>query len=88
VAAGDEVPVLLLKAGKEPGQAVGYLDDGSMVVVERGRGHVGREVPVVVTSVLTTANGRLVFGRPAERSSRRSRRRRARARPPAAPREP
>jgi uncharacterized protein YacL len=65
VAAGDEVPVLLLKAGKEPGQAVGYLDDGSMVVVERGRGHVGREVTVVVTSVLTTANGRLVFGRPA-----------------------
>ena len=38
VAAGDDVPVLLLKAGKEAGQAVGYLDDGSMVVVERGRG--------------------------------------------------
>ena len=65
VAAGDEVPVLLLKAGKEAGQAVGYLDDGSMVVVERGRSRVGQEVLVAVTSVLTTANGRLVFGRPA-----------------------
>ncbi len=64
VAAGDEVPVLLLKAGKEAGQAVGYLDDGSMVVVERGRDRLGSEVPVKVTSVLTTANGRLVFGKP------------------------
>ncbi len=66
VAAGDEVPVLLLKAGREAGQAVGYLDDGSMVVVERARDRVGSEVPVRVTSVLTTANGRLVFGRPAD----------------------
>jgi uncharacterized protein YacL len=56
--------VLLLKAGKEPGQAVGYLDDGTMVVVERSRDRVGHEVAVVVTSVLTTANGRMVFARP------------------------
>jgi uncharacterized protein YacL len=63
VAAGDDVPVLLLKAGKEAGQAVGYLDDGSMVVVEGGRPRLGQEVDVRVTSVLTTANGRLVFGR-------------------------
>ena len=77
VAAGDEVPVLLLKAGKEAGQAVGYLDDGSMVVVERCRSRVGLEVQVQVTSVLTTANGRLVFGRPAgepEESAPRARR--------------
>ena len=66
VAAGDDVAVLLLKAGKEAGQAVGYLDDGSMVVVERARERIGSEVPVRVTSVLTTANGRLVFGRPAD----------------------
>lgn len=66
VAAGDDVTVLLLKAGKEAGQAVGYLDDGSMVVVEKARERVGGEVPVHVTSVLTTANGRLVFGRPAD----------------------
>jgi uncharacterized protein YacL len=63
VTAGDDVSVLLIKPGKEPGQAVGYLDDGTMVVVERARGSVGREVPVTVTSVLTTANGRLVFAR-------------------------
>jgi uncharacterized protein YacL len=66
VVAGEDVPVLLIKAGKEPGQAVGYLDDGSMVVVERARDRVGSEVSVRVTSVLTTANGRLVFGRLAE----------------------
>jgi uncharacterized protein YacL len=69
VAAGDDVPVLLLKAGKEPGQAVGYLDDGSMVVVERGRARLGELVEVRVTSVLTTANGRLVFGQPVGESA-------------------
>jgi uncharacterized protein YacL len=63
VAAGDVVQVLLLKAGKEPGQAVGHLDDGSMVVVEQARALVGTEASVAVTSVLTTANGRMVFGR-------------------------
>src|SRR3954471_4061162 len=66
VAAGEDVNVLLIKGGKEPGQAVGYLDDGSMVVVERARDRVGTEVPVRVTSVLTTATGRLVFGRTGE----------------------
>ena len=64
VAAGDEVTVLITKTGKEPGQGVGYLDDGTMVVVERGRDFVGHEVHVSVTSVLTTSNGRLVFSRP------------------------
>ena len=64
VVAGDEVSVLLLKPGKEQGQAVGYLDDGTMVVVESARDQIGREEHVRVTSVLTTANGRMVFGRP------------------------
>ena len=64
VVAGDEVAVLLLKPGKEPGQAVGYLDDGTMVVVERGRDAIGGEIVVRVTSVLTTANGRMVFAAP------------------------
>ena len=66
VVAGEDVNVLLIKAGKEAGQAVGYLDDGSMVVVERARDRVGSDVMVRVTSVLTTANGRLVFGRLAD----------------------
>ena len=65
VSAGDVVPVLLTRPGKEPGQAVGYLDDGTMVVVERSRERVGDDVRAVVTSVMTTANGRLVFARPA-----------------------
>jgi uncharacterized protein YacL len=65
VVAGDDVEVLLLKPGKEPGQAVGYLDDGTMVVAERSRGRLGEEVTVRVTSVLTTANGRMVFAKPA-----------------------
>jgi uncharacterized protein YacL len=65
VAAGDDVAVQLLKSGKEFGQAVGYLEDGSMVVVERAREHIGSELTVRVTSVLTTSNGRLVFARAA-----------------------
>ena len=64
VSAGDLVAVLLTRAGKEPGQGVGYLDDGTMVVVERSRERVGGEVHATVTSVLTTANGRMVFARP------------------------
>jgi uncharacterized protein YacL len=66
VVAGEDVSVQLIKAGREPGQAVGYLDDGTMVVVERGRRLVGQEVPVRITSVVTTANGRLVFAHPVE----------------------
>jgi uncharacterized protein YacL len=66
VSAGDEVSVLLIKPGKESGQAVGYFDDGTMVVVEHGRASVGHEVTVRVTSVLTTANGRMVFAQPVE----------------------
>jgi uncharacterized protein YacL len=64
VVAGEQVTVLLTKAGKEPGQAVGYLDDGTMVVVERARDGVGQDALVHVTSVLTTPNGRMVFARP------------------------
>jgi uncharacterized protein YacL len=68
VVVGDEVDLHLLKAGKEAGQAVGYLDDGTMVVTEHARDKVGTECRVVVTSVVTTANGRLVFARPASRA--------------------
>lgn len=66
VQAGDDVNVLLIKAGKEPGQAVGYLDDGTMVVAEKCRARIGNEAAVRVTSVLTTANGRMVFATPAD----------------------
>lgn len=65
VAAGDSIRVHLLKPGKEAGQAVGYLDDGTMVVAEGCRGQVGKEADVRVVSVLVTANGRMVFAEPA-----------------------
>jgi hypothetical protein len=64
VSTGDEVRVLLTKPGRDPGQAVGYLDDGTMIVVERSRERIGHDVTVRVTSVLTTANGRMVFAHP------------------------
>jgi uncharacterized protein YacL len=61
---GDALSVRLVKAGEEPDQGVGYLDDGTMVVVENGRDQVGRTVHVAVTSTLQTTAGRLVFARP------------------------
>jgi uncharacterized protein YacL len=61
---GDALSVRLVKPGEEPDQGVGYLDDGTMVVVENGREHVGRTVHVAVTSTLQTTAGRLVFARP------------------------
>ena len=60
---GEQVSVRIVKTGEEPGQGVGYLDDGTMVVVEAGRDHVNRQVIISVTSVLQTSAGRMVFGR-------------------------
>jgi len=60
---GDEITLRLAKPGEEPGQAVGYLDDGTMVVVEAARDQIGRTVRAVVTSTLQTSAGRLVFAR-------------------------
>jgi uncharacterized protein YacL len=77
VVAGDEISVLLLKSGREAGQAVGYLDDGTMVVVEDAEDRIGGEAHVQVTSVLTTANGRMVFGRPSAAPVRNAARRRS-----------
>ena len=53
--------VLVVKAGKENNQGVGYLDDGTMIVVENGQKYIGSTVPVVVTSVLQTSAGRMIF---------------------------
>ncbi len=61
---GEEVSVQLLREGKEPGQGVGYLEDGTMVVVEGAKSLVGTTVDAVVTSVLQTSAGRMVFARP------------------------
>jgi uncharacterized protein YacL len=60
---GEPIEVRVTKAGEESGQGVGYLEDGTMVVIEGGRDHVGEEVSAMVTSVLQTSAGRMVFGR-------------------------
>ncbi len=60
---GEIVSVELAKPGREEGQAVGYLDDGAMVVVVDGRARLGQRVEVEVTSVLPTAGGKMVFAR-------------------------
>ena len=52
-----------LGAGEEDGQGVGYLDDGTMIVVENGRPYIGQDVNITVTSVLQTSAGRMIFGR-------------------------
>lgn len=60
---GESIEVRIVKAGEEAGQGVGYLEDGTMVVIESGRDHIGEMITAVVTSVLQTSAGRMVFGR-------------------------
>ena len=60
---GEEMHVQVIREGKEPHQGVGYLDDGTMIVVEQGRRVLGSSVDVVVTSVLQTAAGRMIFAK-------------------------
>jgi uncharacterized protein YacL len=60
---GEDMRVLLVKEGKDSNQAIGYLDDGTMVVVENGRRRMNDEVDVTVTSVLQTTAGRMIFTR-------------------------
>jgi uncharacterized protein YacL len=61
---GDSINLKVLKEGKEPSQGVGYLEDGTMVVVEEGRIYIGKQLPVTVTSALQTSAGRMIFARP------------------------
>ena len=63
VLAGDRLEVELVRAGENPTQGVGYLSDGTMVVVEGGATRIGESVSTVVTNTLTTAAGRLIFAR-------------------------
>ena len=60
---GENLHVRIVKQGEEAGQGVGYLDDGTMVVVEGGREHLHETVQICVTSVLQTSAGRMIFGR-------------------------
>ncbi len=66
---GENIRLRIAKAGKEAEQGVGYLDDGTMVVVQGGRSFVGRDSDVEVTSVLQTSAGRMIFARVVTRSA-------------------
>lgn len=59
--AGEELTVQIVREGKEPGQGVAYLEDGTMIVVDNGRRYVGESVAAVVTTVLQTSAGRMIF---------------------------
>jgi hypothetical protein len=63
---GESLSVKLVRAGAQPGPAVGYLDDGTMVVAENGAPLIGQRTDLTVTSLLQTSAGRLIFGKPAE----------------------
>jgi uncharacterized protein YacL len=64
---GENLGVRVIQEGKESGQGVGYMDDGTMVVVENGKDYLNREIMVVVTKVLQTAAGRMIFARPEDK---------------------
>jgi uncharacterized protein YacL len=64
---GETIPVRIIQEGKELGQGVGYLDDGTMIVVEEGRPYIGQTIPVLVKKVLQKTEGRLVFAQPTSR---------------------
>jgi uncharacterized protein YacL len=61
---GEEMNVQVIKDGKEHNQGIAYLDDGTMIVVEDGRDFIGRRIDVLVTSVLQTSAGRMIFAKP------------------------
>lgn len=63
---GEEMVVDVVKDGKESNQGLAYLDDGTMIVVEQGRKYIGKTIEVVVTSVLQTSAGRMIFAKPKE----------------------
>jgi len=67
---GETIRVFVLKEGKESGQGVAYLDDGTMVVVDHARTSIGKTVDVIVTSVLQTSAGRMIFTRLKEETER------------------
>ena len=63
---GEEMKIVVIKYGKESAQGIGYLDDGTMIVVEGGRKFIGEEIFITVTSVLQTSAGRMIFAKPKE----------------------
>jgi len=68
---GEEIMVTVAREGKEPGQGVGSLDDGTMVVVQNGRRLINQTITAVVTSVIQTSAGRMIFAEPLSQDGRR-----------------
>jgi uncharacterized protein YacL len=68
---GEEIVVMIAREGKEPGQGVGSLDDGTMVVVQNGRRLINQTITAIVTSVIQTSAGRMIFAEPAGQDGRR-----------------
>lgn len=66
---GERVQIRIMKEGESPGQGVGYLDDGTMVVCEQAQHLVGKEIDVIVTSMLQSSAGRMIFGRQVHHTS-------------------
>ena len=69
---GEEIVVMVAREGKEPGQGVGSLDDGTMVVIQNGRRLLNQTITAVVTSVIQTSAGRMIFAEPAAMDGRRT----------------
>ena len=69
---GEELVTQIIKEGKESGQGVAYLDDGTMIVVENGMSNIGEKVKLTVTSILQTPAGRMIFGRIKERLNKKN----------------
>ncbi|TET48725.1 PIN domain nuclease [Candidatus Aerophobetes bacterium] len=67
---GESLRIHVIKEGENPNQGVAYLEDGTMVVVERGKKHIGKETEVIVTSVLQTTTGKMIFTEVKEESKR------------------
>ncbi|MFA5028863.1 MAG: TRAM domain-containing protein, partial [Candidatus Methylomirabilota bacterium] len=60
---GETMTLFVMKEGKEREQGIGYLDDGTMVVIEDGKRHIGKRVELQVSSILQTSAGRMIFGK-------------------------
>jgi uncharacterized protein YacL len=67
---GEEIEVSIIREGKNPNQGVGYLDDGTMVVVESGEGLIGKKAKTIVSAVHQTEAGRIIFSKPANKKSK------------------
>jgi uncharacterized protein YacL len=71
---GEALRINIIQEGKEQSQGVGYMDDGTMVVVENGKDYIGEYMEVNITKVLQTAAGRMIFGRVDDETARKNKR--------------